>query len=268
MTVLRVLRRPDVQATTPDRVAAVMRCLGLEWATDPDFLPESLPSVVHSFGNEWWVGEDLTVGYVGEPADFPARGGWTCQCQLRVPARCAHVAIAVLVHAWNDHDYGDSEATVRVYLFGALVHDTGPITLTEHDAWEVGVIDLESEDGFSPSLDADGEPSDAEAGAWCAQRPTLREPGWRGPRGGAVRSGRAHRVSVRPHAVWRSEPPVDPATVRADVAARWFHPATVVLLKRIVRRGSPGPRSEPLGAHRGRHLSTGGGGVPVERHRA
>ena len=98
----KVLQRPDPNLLTPTRVAAVMRRLGLEWATGPDFLPEPLPSVVESFDGEWWVGGDVTVGYIGSEEDFPARGNWACQCQLGTPARCEHVATAVLAHAWND----------------------------------------------------------------------------------------------------------------------------------------------------------------------
>ncbi len=97
-----VLQRPDPDALSPERAPAVLRRLGLLWAAEPGFLPEPLPSVVRSFEGEWWVGQDVTVGYTGRPEDFPAVGDWTCQCQLRVPARCAHVACAVVVHAWNN----------------------------------------------------------------------------------------------------------------------------------------------------------------------
>ena len=98
----KVLLRPDPALLTPARVAAVMRRLGLEWAVAPDFLPDPLPPVVESFDGEWWVGGDVTVGYIGSEDDFPERGDWACQCQLGTPAHCPHVASAVLAHAWND----------------------------------------------------------------------------------------------------------------------------------------------------------------------
>ncbi len=100
----KILQRPDASLLTPARVAAVARRLGLEWAIGPDFPPETIPSVVESFDGEWWVGGDVTVGYIGSSEDFPTRGGWACQCQLGTPARCRHVATAILVHAWNDPD--------------------------------------------------------------------------------------------------------------------------------------------------------------------
>lgn len=44
------------------------------------------------------------------------------------------------VHAWAEHGYGPSWATVRVYLFGALAYERADVKLHEHDLWDVGTL--------------------------------------------------------------------------------------------------------------------------------
>jgi len=45
------------------------------------------------------------------------------------------------VHHWDDHGYGVSYVTVRVYIFGALVEEIANVPLANHDMWTVGTID-------------------------------------------------------------------------------------------------------------------------------
>ena len=48
------------------------------------------------------------------------------------------------VHYWNDHGYGASVATVRVYIYSQLVFEVSDVTLEEKDMWEVCTIDWPS----------------------------------------------------------------------------------------------------------------------------
>ena len=52
------------------------------------------------------------------------------------------------VHYWNDHDFGMSLATVRIWIHGVLAEEIpgeGPgTTLIDKDMWEVATIDWPS----------------------------------------------------------------------------------------------------------------------------
>ncbi len=45
------------------------------------------------------------------------------------------------VHYWNDHGFGPSYATVRVYVFSTLVFELAEVELVNHDMWCVATID-------------------------------------------------------------------------------------------------------------------------------
>ncbi len=44
------------------------------------------------------------------------------------------------VHYWNDHGFGPSRATVRVYVRGTLVFEWSDVTLVVGDMWDVGTL--------------------------------------------------------------------------------------------------------------------------------
>ena len=44
------------------------------------------------------------------------------------------------VHYWYDHGFGDSDAVVRVYIEGALVYTSPPVTLSSRDMWDVAEV--------------------------------------------------------------------------------------------------------------------------------
>ena len=44
------------------------------------------------------------------------------------------------VHYWNDHDFGPSTATVRIYVFSQLVFEVSDVSLVEGDMWEVATL--------------------------------------------------------------------------------------------------------------------------------
>ena len=50
------------------------------------------------------------------------------------------VTYRVAVHAWQDHGFGVSIATLRVYLLGDQIFQSQPIPLMQHDLWEVAEI--------------------------------------------------------------------------------------------------------------------------------
>ena len=61
------------------------------------------------------------------------------------------------VHYWDDHDFGSSAVTVRVYYFGNMVFEWAGVPLVKHDLWEVCTIDGPT-GTVTPLLDAAGEP--------------------------------------------------------------------------------------------------------------
>ena len=48
------------------------------------------------------------------------------------------IAYTVGVHYWNDHGYGDSLATVRVWALGGLAMQVSDVKLASGDLWTVG----------------------------------------------------------------------------------------------------------------------------------
>ena len=48
------------------------------------------------------------------------------------------------VHYWNDHGYGASYATVRIYIFSELVFEVSDVKLMPCDMWEVATIEWPS----------------------------------------------------------------------------------------------------------------------------
>mgnify|MGYP001319810218 CR=1 FL=1 len=50
------------------------------------------------------------------------------------------VSYRVAVHAWQDHGFGPSIATVRVYLLGDQIFESQPVVLNTLDLWEVADI--------------------------------------------------------------------------------------------------------------------------------
>jgi len=54
------------------------------------------------------------------------------------------VTYRVGVHYWNDHGYGPSYATLRVYIYAALVFEQAGVMLLDKDMWEVCTVDWPS----------------------------------------------------------------------------------------------------------------------------
>ena len=52
----------------------------------------------------------------------------------------ADIAYTVGVHYWNDHDFGPSYATVRVYIDDVLAYEKGGVKLEKLDLWEVAYV--------------------------------------------------------------------------------------------------------------------------------
>lgn len=50
------------------------------------------------------------------------------------------VSYRIGVHYWDDHGFGQSLATVRVYVYDTLVFEWSDMPLTHHDMWEVGSV--------------------------------------------------------------------------------------------------------------------------------
>ncbi|MGB0590396.1 MAG: hypothetical protein ACPGU1_12035 [Myxococcota bacterium] len=65
-------------------------------------------------------------------------------------------AYGIMVHAWHDHGYGDSLATIRIYVLGELLYEKSGVTLTHNEGWEVGTLNSALE--FTPAEDDEGGP--------------------------------------------------------------------------------------------------------------
>ena len=49
---------------------------------------------------------------------------------------------SVGVHYWNDHGYGPSYATVRIYIDDALVYEKEDVKMEEYDFWEAATVNV------------------------------------------------------------------------------------------------------------------------------
>jgi len=67
-----------------------------------------------------------------------------------------NVTYRVGVHYWDSHDYGISDATVRIYIYGQLVGEFFQPGLVDLDMWEVVTLDWLS--GTIEQIMVDGEP--------------------------------------------------------------------------------------------------------------
>ena len=65
------------------------------------------------------------------------------------------VTYRVGVHYWNDHGYGTSYATVRVYIYSQLAYEVIGVQLVDMDMWEVCTIEWPSGQ-VTPVLAGDG----------------------------------------------------------------------------------------------------------------
>ncbi|MFH1531888.1 MAG: hypothetical protein ABIK09_14275, partial [Pseudomonadota bacterium] len=54
------------------------------------------------------------------------------------------VTYRVGVHYWNDHGYGASYATIRVYINAFLVFEVADVALADKDMWEVCTVEWPS----------------------------------------------------------------------------------------------------------------------------
>ena len=52
------------------------------------------------------------------------------------------VSYRIGVHYWNDHGFGPSHATVRVYLYGNTLFEVDDVELVEGDLWEVATLEF------------------------------------------------------------------------------------------------------------------------------
>jgi len=73
-----------------------------------------------------------------------------------VPEEQARYEVAV--HVWNDHAYGESFATLRIYLRQVLVAERSVVRLGNSALWHAAYVDWPSGEVVW-RVDADGEPA-------------------------------------------------------------------------------------------------------------
>ena len=181
---LRDVRRETVEIVPPPGLTVV-----LTWETpgDPDPLdqgPEAGTDLDLHMLHPYATGEDVDQdgtpdGWFDQPFDcfwFNAHPNWESldptvdddpglwlddtdsagpeliNLTLPEPGRVYRIG----VHFWNDHGFGPSVATVRVYLDGVLAFEAEQL-LVHQDMWEVARVEW-SELAVVPILDGTGEP--------------------------------------------------------------------------------------------------------------
>ena len=105
---MAVLRQLDFEMVTPERAAAVLARLELDWATEPGFIPWRPPSVLplsRADNRDWWVGEDTLVSFEGDLSDLPLGGKWSTDSDIRSGEKAWQIAYVKLVLAWNTDTY-------------------------------------------------------------------------------------------------------------------------------------------------------------------
>ena len=48
------------------------------------------------------------------------------------------------VHYWDAHDFGPSNASIRIYIYGEVVAEVFDVPMVNHDFWNVGIIDWQA----------------------------------------------------------------------------------------------------------------------------
>ncbi len=103
-----MLRQLDFDIVTPERAAAVLARLELDWANKPGFIPWQPPSVLplsRADNRDWWVGEDTLVSFEGDPSELPLGGKWSTDSDIRSGEKAWQIAYVKLVLCWNDDRY-------------------------------------------------------------------------------------------------------------------------------------------------------------------
>ena len=80
-------------------------------------------------------------------------GGGPENLNLNIPEATTY---RIGVHYWDDHEYGPSYATVRVYIYGNMVLEASDVKLVSLDLWEVATISWPS-GKVSPVVTPEGE---------------------------------------------------------------------------------------------------------------
>ncbi|MFW5966332.1 MAG: choice-of-anchor D domain-containing protein [Persicimonas sp.] len=96
-----------------------------------------------------WKNQNPDWGVEGDESDDPSldiddtNGAGPENINLDNPE---DVEYEVGVHYFNDHGFGESYATVRVYLGGVLVHEAADHPMTDREFWHAATIDWEAQE--------------------------------------------------------------------------------------------------------------------------
>ena len=88
----------------------------------------------------FWFNKTPNWGTFDEDVDDnPSLDGWGPEnLNINIPEE--GVTYTVGVHYWDDHGFGDSKATVRIYIYGELDFEYEDHPMTAHDLWKVAEI--------------------------------------------------------------------------------------------------------------------------------
>ena len=119
------------------------------WANQPDTDNDGLPDPwFDNLFDCFWFNTDPNWGsYQLDINDNPGLdrddtdGAGPENMNLAIPE---NVIYRVGVHYWNEHGYGSSYATVRVYIYGILVFEIKDVLLVDQDMWDVCTVEWPS----------------------------------------------------------------------------------------------------------------------------
>ncbi len=96
----------------------------------------------------YWFNPNPDWGAFGNPDDNPSLdrddtdGAGPENINLNLPED--GMVYRVGVHYWNDHGFGVSSVTVRIYVFGSLKHEISGLEMSNHEFCELATIDWPS----------------------------------------------------------------------------------------------------------------------------
>lgn len=140
----------DETDTGPDAGSDLDLHFAHPWANQPDVDKDGQPDpwFDNLFDCFWFNIEPDWGSYQPGVNDNPSLdrddtdGAGPENMNLAIPEN--NIQYNVGVHYWNEHGYGVSYATVRVYIYGIMVFEIKDVLLQDQDMWDVATVDWPS----------------------------------------------------------------------------------------------------------------------------
>jgi len=139
----------DETDTGPDAGADLDLHFAHPWANQPDVDKDGFPDpwFDNLFDCFWFNPNPNWGSYQADINDNPGLdrddtdGAGPENMNLAIPE---NVVYRVGMHYWNDHGYGPSYATIRVYIYGVLVFEIKDVLMVDQDMWDAATVEWPS----------------------------------------------------------------------------------------------------------------------------